>query len=85
MSPTMTGPSIRGYLRPMRDNATLDEKISCLEREIVLRVRVYPRLIREGKLTVDERDRELRVMRAILADYVALRPPAHPGPLFDER
>jgi hypothetical protein len=69
----------------LANTATLDEKVACLEREIVLRVRVYPRLIREGRLTVDERDRELRVMRAILADYVALRPPAHPGPLFDER
>lgn len=65
--------------------ATLEEKIECLKRELNLRHRVYPRLIRKGKLSVRERDHELRIMEAILTDYLSQRPPGSPGPLFEDR
>lgn len=65
--------------------ATLDEKIACLKRELKLRHQVYPRLIRKGKMTAAARDLELRVMAAILTDYLAQQPPASAGPLFEDR
>ncbi len=48
---------------------TLAEKITCLERELNLRKRVYPRLINHDKMRPDEADHELEVMSAILDDY----------------
>lgn len=48
---------------------TRREKIQCLQRELKYRVRVYSRRVAEGKMTQKLADRELRVMKAILADY----------------
>ena len=45
------------------------EKRRCLEREIAMRRRVYPRWVREGRMTQAEADREIDVMAAILRDY----------------
>ena len=45
------------------------EKRRCLEREIEMRRRVYPRRVREGRMTQAEADREIDVMTAILRDY----------------
>ena len=48
---------------------TRADKRACLEREIRMRRRVYPRFVQSGKLTQAEADREIDVMEAILADY----------------
>lgn len=48
---------------------TLAEKITCLERELNLRKRVYPRLIDRGKMRPRESDHEIEVIAAILEDY----------------
>lgn len=48
---------------------THDEKRACLEREIRMRRRVYPRWVQSGKMTQAQSDREIAIMEAILADY----------------
>jgi len=46
---------------------TLAAQIECVEREIKLRERVYPRWISEGRMTPGKADAELAGMRAVLA------------------
>lgn len=46
-----------------------DQKRSCLEREIKMRRRVYPRWVADGRMTQAKADEEIAVMEAILADY----------------
>jgi len=48
---------------------THDEKRACLEREIKMRRKVYPRWVENQKMTQALADREIAVMEAILADY----------------
>ena len=45
------------------------EKLACLEREIAMRRRVYPKWIASGKLKQEKADREIAVMEAVAADY----------------
>jgi hypothetical protein len=47
------------------------EKIAALVREIDLRERVYSRYMAEGKMSQSRAEREIEIMRAILADYQA--------------
>ena len=53
----------------MPDPITPADKRACLERELRMRRRVYPRWVQAGKLSQAEADREITVMEAILADY----------------
>jgi hypothetical protein len=46
-------------------------KLHCAERELALRLRVYIRLIARGKMTPDDAQREIELMRAIADDYRA--------------
>lgn len=46
---------------------SLVEQIACVEREIKLRERVYPRRIAARQMSKDLADRELERMRAVLA------------------
>jgi len=48
------------------DNAA---KLACVEREIKMRERVYPRWVAAGKMSQEKADLELEVMRAIAEDY----------------
>jgi len=48
------------------DNAA---KLACIEREIKMRERVYPRWVAAGKMSQEKGDLELEVMRAIAEDY----------------
>jgi len=48
---------------------TATEKLAAIDREVRYRVRVYTRLIAEGKLTKEKANREVAIMRAIAADY----------------
>jgi hypothetical protein len=48
---------------------TKPDKLACLEREIKLRERVYPRWVGGGKMSQDKADREIAVMKAIADDY----------------
>lgn len=45
----------------------LAAQIKCVEREIAMRERVYPRWISTGKTTPDKSAREIATMRAVLA------------------
>ena len=48
------------------DNAA---KLACIQREIKMRERVYPRWVASGKMSQEKADLELEVMRAIAEDY----------------
>lgn len=50
---------------------TPTEKRACIERELRMRRRVYPRRVADGKMTQAQADREIAVMEAILDDYPA--------------
>jgi hypothetical protein len=47
------------------------DKLSCVERELRYRARVYDRLVANGKMTERLRDRELALMTEIVRDYKA--------------
>ena len=44
----------------------IEQQIASVEREIKLRIRVYPRLIDKGKITALTAEREIATMRAVL-------------------
>lgn len=56
-------------------NITHDDKRACIEREIKMRRRLYPRWVEKGTMTQAQADKEIAVMEAILADY----PPRQAG------
>lgn len=45
----------------------MEEQIACIEREIRMRERVYPRWVGAGKLSQKKADHEIAAMRAVLA------------------
>jgi len=46
-----------------------EDKFRCADREVKMRSKVYPGLIRRGKLTYDEANKETDLMREIATDY----------------
>jgi hypothetical protein len=44
---------------------TIDELCACARREVAQRKKVYPRLIRDGKMSSDESARQIALMEAI--------------------
>jgi hypothetical protein len=54
---------------------TLDDEIAAVRREIAMRERVYPRQVSAGRLRQTAADRELALMRAVLATLLTLRGP----------
>ena len=51
---------------------TAADKLKCVERELKMRYRVYPRLVDNGKRTQQWADREIELMEEIAADYTAM-------------
>lgn len=51
----------------------LTDQIACVEREIKMRGRVYPRWVLQGKLTKAAADAEMLRMEAVLQSLVALK------------
>ena len=49
----------------MNNDITLDQMIACVEREIGMRERVYPRWVEQKKLLQTTADQELARMRAV--------------------
>lgn len=45
------------------------DKLACIEREIKMRLQVYPRWIEKGRMTREKADHEIAVMQAIAEDY----------------
>lgn len=54
---------------PQLFEVSKEEKIAALQREIEMRVRVYGRYMAEGKMSKSRAEREIEIIRAILADY----------------
>lgn len=48
---------------------THDQKRACIERELKMRRRVYPRWVADNRMTQAKADEEIAVMEAILRDY----------------
>ena len=46
-----------------------EEKYRCVDREVALRIKVYPKLIRRGHMTAEKAEKEVAIMRAIAMDY----------------
>lgn len=44
----------------------IDDMIKCVEREIGMRERVYPRWIEQKKMSQEKADLEIRTMKAVL-------------------
>jgi len=59
---------------------TLDEQIACVEREIRMRERVYPRWVEAKKMSQAKADHEIACMRAALKTLQTKR---LPDPLCD--
>jgi hypothetical protein len=59
---------------------TAEEKLKCAERELKLRLQVYPRFVENGRFSKEKSDREIALMSAIVEDYRAL---AQKDTLFD--
>src|SRR5262245_6418521 len=62
--------------------ATAVDKLRCAERELRLRLRVYPDRIVRGLMREDDARREIATMEEIAADYRAIVEREPPGPLF---
>lgn len=60
----------------------LEAQIACVEREVKMRHRVYPRWVEAGRMTQAKADAEIRTMEAVHATLVALRPPPAQGSLL---
>lgn len=57
----------------MESNITIDDMIKCVEREIGMRMRVYPRWIEQHKMSIEKADLEIRTMQAVLDKLKKLR------------
>jgi hypothetical protein len=49
--------------------STNTEKLACVERELKMRKKVYPRWVGAGKMTMEQARREIELMQEIVADY----------------
>lgn len=52
---------------------SLEQQIACVEREIAMRERVYPRRVQDKKLLQVKADYELACMRAVLTTLKSLK------------
>jgi hypothetical protein len=52
---------------------TIADQIACVQREIGMRERVYPKWVAGGRMKKDAADREIAAMRAALATLNALK------------
>jgi hypothetical protein len=56
----------------MTDIITVDHKLSCVERELKLRKRVYARFVDDGRMSAGKAAHEIACMEEIVKDYLAL-------------
>lgn len=64
----------RDLLPPLTEPipVTIEDQVKCVEREISMRERVYPRWVADKKLTQATADRELAGMKAVLRTLKSL-------------
>lgn len=48
---------------------TNKEKLGCMERELTLRRAMYPRWVKQGKMSVAQCVHQIRCMEAVVEDY----------------
>ena len=53
----------------MTDIITATDKLACLERELKMRKKVYPRWVEEGKMSEGKATHELACIEALITDY----------------
>lgn len=53
-------------------NITAEDKLKCVQRELMMRRRVYERRIADGEMSRDFANEQIEVMQAIVADYEKL-------------
>lgn len=53
---------------------SIDDQIACVEREISMRKRVYPRQVDQGRMTPAKASEEMRRMEAVLFTLRSIRP-----------
>ena len=66
------------------DSITLAEQIACVDRELGMRKRVYPRWVANGKLNQAAADLEMRRMEAVRSSLLRVQaelPDREPGKL----
>jgi hypothetical protein len=61
---------------------TIEEQVACVEREIKMRRRVFPRWVEAGRMTQAKADAEIAAMEAVLATLQAQVPPPAQGGLL---
>lgn len=52
---------------------SLDDQIKCVQREIAMRERVYPKLVESGRMRQSTADHELECMKDVLENLQRLR------------
>lgn len=52
---------------------SIDDQIKCVERELIMRKRCYPRWIKEQRMSADEAAREINNMTAVLRTLSQVR------------
>jgi len=52
------------------------DKLKCVEREVQMRKRAYPKWVKSRAMTQERADREIAIMEAIAADYRKRMPAA---------
>lgn len=52
----------------MTDIITAADKLACAERELKMRLRVYPRWVKKKKISAGKAAHEIACMEAIIAD-----------------
>lgn len=52
---------------------TIDEQIKSVQREISMRLRVYPRWVEQGRMTDDQSAHEISCMEAVLTTLKKVR------------
>lgn len=59
---------------------TIEQQIACVEREVKMRQRVYPRWVAAGNMSQGKADAELAAMQAVLVTLQSL--PRNQGSLL---
>jgi hypothetical protein len=75
---------IRGSEGLGMSEISVDMQIACVERELALRRRVYPRWVKTGKFNQVRADFEIDAMAAVLETLKSLRPEIKQRVLFEE-
>ena len=68
--------SMQPIQNDLADQISLKRQIECVRREIAMRERVYPSLVRRERMTSEAAAEEIATMRAILKSIASTRPRA---------